>query len=527
MRGSSPQIFEQTPAPSRHGVILALVIGSVTWLCPLLTPPTAAAVEYHVAPTGLDTNDGLSAESPFQTIGRGAEVARHGDMILIHEGIYSEFLVFPHSGTVDAPIHIQPYLTDLAVIDGSALSPDFDAPWNRPPLVRVSGNYVTISGLEVRHAPGDGIFVTGQHVVLFNLHVHHTYLSGVQFFSTWDGTLSNSNIHDAHDYGSGGRNADCVSMGWYNDHGRHKVRNNAVYNCADDGIDAWTAYDNLIEGNIVHHAGFSAEGNGSGFKLGSSAYPFGGRNIVRNNVAYDNKGWGFGSNEGPDNLVYNNTAFRNGYGNFANWGKPGIYRNNLSVDGGDNLALMSGGHNSWNLGIHDPLFKSIDPTSPDFLRLQEESPAVDAGAAVGLPFKGRASDLGAYESDGSSSLPPSVNLCRVLIPLDLSAAWSDGGFAWGLPVSLGVPADATLASSTSTIRVFENNTELGPPHALHADIRSLGHGRFSHYSLPDGTEETLRLSATDNSDPRTNGRTYAYCTPDSGLKTPRRRTISR
>ena len=39
---------------------------------------------------------------------------------------------------------------------------------------------------------------------------------------------------------------------------------------------------------------------------------------------------------------------------------------------------------------------------------------------------------------------------------------------------------------------------------LHADIRSLGGGRFSHWG------NNLFFSASDNTDPRTNGRTYTY-----------------
>jgi hypothetical protein len=56
--------------------------------------------------------------------------------------------------------------------------------------------------------------------------------------------------------------------------------------------------------------------------------------------------------------------------------------------------------------------------------------------------------------------------------------------------------------SSSFLSVFEDGRLLGPPHAPHEDIRSMGLGRFSHW----GTE--LYLSTSDNSDPRTNGRRY-------------------
>ena len=42
-----------------------------------------------------------------------------------------------------------------------------------------------------------------------------------------------------------------------------------------------------------------------------------------------------------------------------------------------------------------------------------------------------------------------------------------------------------------------------------ADIRNLGAGRFSHWT--DGATESLYFSASNNSDPRRNGRSYSYC----------------
>lgn len=56
--------------------------------------------------------------------------------------------------------------------------------------------------------------------------------------------------------------------------------------------------------------------------------------------------------------------------------------------------------------------------------------------------------------------------------------------------------------SVSRLAVFENGQPLGPAHASHADIRVLGGGRFSHWC------DKVYFSASDNSDPRTNGRKY-------------------
>jgi pectate lyase len=46
---------------------------------------------------------------------------------------------------------------------------------------------------------------------------------------------------------------------------------------------------------------------------------------------------------------------------------------------------------------------------------------------------------------------------------------------------------------------------LGLAHSLHADIIAHGKGRFSHW----GT--SVYFSASDNTDPNQNGRTYRFC----------------
>src|SRR5689334_2063554 len=43
----------------------------------------------------------------------------------------------------------------------------------------------------------------------------------------------------------------------------------------------------------------------------------------------------------------------------------------------------------------------------------------------------------------------------------------------------------------SPLVLLENGAELGPPHALHAEIREIGEGRFSHW------QRTLFFSSSD------------------------------
>jgi hypothetical protein len=56
----------------------------------------------------------------------------------------------------------------------------------------------------------------------------------------------------------------------------------------------------------------------------------------------------------------------------------------------------------------------------------------------------------------------------------------------------------------SPLRLFENDIPLGPPHALHYQIRRDGGGKYSHW------QNRLLFSTSDNSNPNNNGRIYSF-----------------
>lgn len=66
------------------------------------------------------------------------------------------------------------------------------------------------------------------------------------------------------------------------------------------------------------------------------------------------------------------------------------------------------------------------------------------------------------------------------------------------------PQDTPSAPMASRLRLFESGRALGPAHDLHATIRQAGGGAFSHWN------GALLFSTSDNSDPATNGRPYAF-----------------
>ena len=207
-------------------------------------------------------------------------------------------------------------------------------------------------------------------------------------------------------------------------------------------------------------------GNGNGFKGGGYGLPPSGvpakipQHVLRFNVAFFNKAAGFYANHSPNSpIFYNNTGHDNGV-NFNLLGvgsdgstdiSVGVLRNNLAFGGtATSNAMLTGpldaANNSWdaalNIKVANADFQSLafsppatcpepyapggsvcvppsDTTSfagmasarqPDgslpvlpFLRLREGSALLDAGVDVGLPFVGKAPDLGAFEVGADES----------------------------------------------------------------------------------------------------------------------------
>ncbi|MBM4113623.1 MAG: hypothetical protein FJ253_09700, partial [Phycisphaerae bacterium] len=107
---------------------------------------------------------------------------------------------------------------------------------------------------------------------------------------------------------------------------------------------------------------------------------------------------------------------------------------------------------------------------------------------------------------------------EVRFDLDHTEFRNDEGAEWVAPVrirsALSFPFSAIYefptdhgSNTLSGLRLFEDDRELGPSRSVHSEIRTLGSGRFSHWG------RDVRFSTSDNSDPRSNGRTYSVRTP--------------
>jgi lysophospholipase L1-like esterase len=100
------------------------------------------------------------------------------------------------------------------------------------------------------------------------------------------------------------------------------------------------------------------------------------------------------------------------------------------------------------------------------------------------------------------------------VPLEPAAMHHDSGDAYAVPLpQLRDQADNMSALHRSPWRLEENGRPLESPHATHEDIRKLGRGRWSHWN------SMVLFSASDGSDPRTNGRRYELVKPDASGRT--------
>lgn len=105
-------------APESHGlrVTPAARSGSFKTL-----PSDSAGLIRHVAPDGSDEHDGLTPATAWRTLNHAAAMARPGDSVLVHGGIYHEFVRVRCTGDGQAPIVFRAASGEKVWLDGDNL----------------------------------------------------------------------------------------------------------------------------------------------------------------------------------------------------------------------------------------------------------------------------------------------------------------------------------------------------------------------------------------------------------------------
>lgn len=368
-----PAPSQPDPAPAPTGA----------WVCGAQPLSPRYSPTLYVSVSGNDANDGRSADRPFRTLQRAADVVAPGDVVWVRGGTYASDLSLKRSGTAALPIVFESYPGECAILDGSGQAAHQN--------VRFEGaGYNVFRNFIVRNNPAQGIqLVNASDNVVSNVRTHGNGLSGIQNLSGDRNRFSYFITHDNSD-GSVG-NADGIGLSSGRD---LRIDHCVAYRNSDDGVDTWLSVNTVIERCISFQNGIQG-GDGNGFKLGGRDQAV--NTVIRYSIAFANVSEGFNYNSGRNVTLDQNTSYGNGIYGFivAN----GRLRNNLAYGDSRREFEDDGGNqqqtNSWNRGVSNPAFQSTDPRNAAFLAPSASSGVKARGSDIGLPFTGTAPDLGA------------------------------------------------------------------------------------------------------------------------------------
>lgn len=107
-------------------------------------------------------------------------------------------------------------------------------------------------------------------------------------------------------------------------------------------------------------------------------------------------------------------------------------------------------------------------------------------------------------NDVNSARKSDIKLGDAEYILDSNVIEHESGYCWVIDLShLPIEGDNSSQPNRSDYVLYEDGQPAGAGHSSHDFIRNVGKGFFSHWG------KTLLFSTSDNSDPRSNGRTYS------------------
>ena len=399
---------------------------------------------YYLSPNGSDTNPG-TLNNPFLTLNKVWSLVSAGDTIYLRGGTYyfnSSQNLSGKNGTIDDTIKIWGYPGEWPVFTKSN---NYTISEGHQSLIYLVGNYTWWKDIEIANFKQTTPVIWyamklrfSRHNKIERLNSHHNGHGLVIRENSTDNLVLNSDFHHNYDPLNRYGNGDGVEIGYHLSTAVNTIRGCRCWNNADDGLDLWDNNGNMIVDNCwawnngYREDGFTEGGNGEGFKFGKTKTENGTefKRTITNCVSVYNRSRGYNQNGAIVKFhFYNNIAYKNNFGVEFSYGDMAhIFRNNIVFDnitsnwkGAHTYAIIDHNSNNGDWQTNGPAasakdFISLDttgitgPRKPDgslpdinFLRLAPGSDLIDAGINVGLPFKGIAPDLGAFESPGATN----------------------------------------------------------------------------------------------------------------------------
>jgi uncharacterized repeat protein (TIGR02059 family) len=422
---------------------------------------TMSAATYYVSPTGNDGAAGTIA-APWATWHYAFGQLAPGDILYIRGGTYSAVGVSTgglyvgarlskKAGTSGSQILISNYGTEVPILDCTNIT---QAGW-KVGLFVDDNSYVTFRGLTIQNMSERGETTQSADGVIIDTDIHVTFdrctVTRCGYGFRLNGSASNyvsfTNC-DAYDNGdttfgavsSGGAGGYCDGFGIHTDgqNGHFSFTGCRAWDNSDDGWDLINSGDNIVFANCWsfqngHTTGdwTNVTGDGCGFKIGGQVdgTAVGGvQRLLSNCLSAYNTLTGFDANYG--NVILNNTLYNcisynditSGY-HFVQPGAVSTLKNCIEYST-YNTRIYEGvssnveNHNTWDgvVTANNADFVSTDWTQlmrarqadgslpvVSFMHLAAGSKLIDAGVDVGLPYTGKAPDLGAFETQSGSA----------------------------------------------------------------------------------------------------------------------------
>lgn len=380
------------------------------WL--FLATPLLAGTVYYVATNGNDSYNGLyptyqgGANGPWRTLAKADHSLSAGDTLKIRGGTYNESPNFSSNGTPGSRITITSYEGETAVIDGGYTLPGGSVYYY---LVMVSGDYVTLSNVTIKHSSGSLLALTGDYTYAVNVTgqgSRETGMCAIGIGNVFDGCVMTDN---GNGYGVNGQASWGSALGAATGAQNCLIQNCRVYDNRGEGINDFGTPNCTIQDNVVYDNG------ALGIYIGSAS-----GTIVRRNLVYCTAGARYGpsrgiaisSEGGPDPAnfqIINNLCLGNlinlecdsdvteakgwliAYNTFVNSQKPSDWLSggyNMSIYFRPNLVSFSNSYFKNNIIVEDdsrqvPINTTLPNSHPGFVFANNCWSRTPTAAAVG------------------------------------------------------------------------------------------------------------------------------------------------